>query len=84
MNIYAPDPIDIHRVHASQFPFSVFSMLDEWLSERLQLGFRYEVPVMSNIQEQYHEEDYQAIAAVHLKFSTGAQGEKVFYNLKSK
>ncbi len=51
MNIYAPDPIEIKRVHHKRFSFAIFSMLDEWLSQRLRLGSRYEVPVMSGLED---------------------------------
>ena len=32
VNIYSVDPIEIKRIHTKQFPLSVFSMMDEWLS----------------------------------------------------
>ena len=50
MSIYAPDPIQIKRVHTKHFSMAVFSMLDEWLNKRLELGHRYEVPVMSGVE----------------------------------
>ena len=70
MNIYAVDPIEIKRIHTKQFPLSVFSMMDEWLSQRLELGPSYEIPVMSALEE-YNPEDYDKIKSVNLKFQTG-------------
>ena len=45
-------------------------MMDEWLSQRLELGPSYEIPVMSALEE-YNPEDYDKIKSVNLKFQTG-------------
>ena len=44
VNLYAPDPIKINRVHVSKFPMSIYSMLEESLTQRIYLGKKYETP----------------------------------------
>mmetsp|Transcript_18675 Transcript_18675/g.17790 ORF Transcript_18675/g.17790 Transcript_18675/m.17790 type:complete len:293 (+) Transcript_18675:1208-2086(+) len=89
MNVYSPKEAlslnSISRLHINEYPPGSYSMMEYWLSDRVVVGEKYQLPDICNLPEETKGAPQKPKAPfnfcqVNLRLSSAQQGEKVFYS----